>query len=891
MRTSSRFFLALMTCLSLVTPGLQATPASTTAQHEAVQQKLSGMQIPFIENKGQVDKSVAFYAPTFAGTVFVTKKGELVYALPANGAANESDTRSMQVLTERLIAGKAVPAPLTAATTKVSYFLGNDKSKWQRDVSTNSAVSLGEVWKGIDVELHAYGKNVEKFFTVRPGASVDTIQVQLDGAESLKISQDGALDVTTESGVVRFTPPVAWQEKDGQKLPVQVAYLVKDDTYSFKLGQHDAALPVVIDPLLQSTYLGGSSTDTIPAIAIHPVSGDVYVSGATLSINFPGVTGGVQTQIAGDINLANADFFIARLNSDLTVLIQATYLGGSGSDSATALAIHPLTGDVYVAGQVTSNDLPGVIGGAQTTRVGVNDAYIARLNSGLTSLIQATYLGGGALSTSALEINPTLRIHPLSGEIYVAGTTSATDFPGTAGGAQAVFGGSKPSSPYTLYIARLKSDLTTLYQSTYLGESIVVSIPSLAIHSTTGDVYVAGQTHSSAFPSTTGGAQEARANLLDCFIARINSDLTTLIQSTYLGGLSDEGRATLAIHPATGDVYLSGKTNSPNFPGTSGGAQALRIAGPEGFVSRLNSSLTTLIQSTFLGGNLLDAGGSIAIHPVSGDIFVAGETTSAFLGTTGGAQEAFGGGEYDAFIARLNSNLTTLVQSTYLGGNATEYEFLGGGLAIHPLSGQVYVAGYTDSNNFPGSAGGAQTVAGGASDIYIARLTPSLALNDYTLTATQVGAGTVSTSDGLINCGGDCSEIYGNNQVVTLSAIPNAGSTFTGWAGACSNTTGDCVVTMDADKTATANYTAPFSLTVSKVGGGAGAVTSSDGGINCGADCAENYASNTVVTLTATAETGSKFALWTGACSGSLKTCSVTMDAVKSVTAKFNRTR
>ena len=252
-RALATMALAALSCLALNTSAL-AAPA-TTEQQDAVKQKLSGMQIPFIENKGQMDKSVAFYAPTFAGTVFVTKKGELVYALPAK--QGDDDSHTTQVLTERLVAGKPVPAPLTAAATQVSYFLGNDRAKWQSGVATHSAVSLGEVWTGIDVELHAYGKNVEKFFTVRPGASVDTIRVQLDGADSLSLSKDGALDVETESGLVRFTPPIAWQEKDGKKLPVQVAYVIKDETYGFKLGQHDASLPVIIDPLLQSTYLGG----------------------------------------------------------------------------------------------------------------------------------------------------------------------------------------------------------------------------------------------------------------------------------------------------------------------------------------------------------------------------------------------------------------------------------------------------------------------------------------------------------------------------------------------------------------------------------------------------------------------------------------------------------
>ena len=236
--------------------------------------------------------------------------------------------------------------------------------------------------------------------------------------------------------------------------------------------------------------------------------------------------------------------------------------------------------------------------------------------------------------------------------------------------------------------------------------------------------------------------------------------------------------------------------------------------------------------------------------------------------------------------------MTSLIQATYLGGSARDAAFP---IAIHPVSGEVYTAGYTVSGNFPGTTGGAQPQSGSPNvyDAFVARMTPSLALNDYTLTATKsgLGSGTVSASDGLINCGSDCNEIYGNNRSITLSAIEDAGTTFTGWSGACSNAAGDCVVIMDANKTATASFSVPVSLTVSKTGGGLGSVTSTEGGVNCGVDCSENYLSGTLVTLTATADASSKFAYWSGACSVGRATCTVTMDAAKSVTAKFNLIR
>ena len=877
MRTGIRLIFGILAfLLGFFSLQAAASSAPSTAQQDAVKQKLSGMQIPFIENKGQMDKSVAFYAPTFAGTVFVTKKGELVYSLPANNTDEDGTSSSVQVLTERLVAGKPVPAPLTAAATQVSYFLGNDKTKWQRGVSTQSAISLGEVWKGIDVELHAHGKNVEKFFTVRPGASVNMIQVQLDGAKSLKISQDGALDVATESGTVRFTPPVAWQEKEGKKLPVQVAYLVKGDSYSFKIGQHDASLPVIIDPLLQSTYLGGGLYESIQSIAIHPVSGDVYVAGYTASLDFPGTAGGAQPVHNGSY----LDAFIARLNSSLTTLMQVSYLGGGGNDYNFGLSVHPISGDVYVAGLTGSSNFPGTAGGAQPSSHPTGDEnFVARLSSDLTNLIQATYLGG---SNSELG-NVRLSIHPVWGNVYVAGHTYSTDFPGTAGGAQPA---AAPGGSADTFIAHLNSGLTTLMQATYLGGNNAETNNSLSIHPVSGDVYVTGYTYSTDLPGTAGGAQPTFGGYQDAYIARLDSSLTTLMQATYLGGSNYDSGSSLSIHPISGDVYVAGVTYSTDLPGTAGGAQPAFGGDIDTYVARLNSGLTTLVQASFLGGIKTDSGYAMTVHPVSGDVYVAGLTYSSDLpGTAGGAQSP-SGGVTDAYVARLNSGLTTLVQASFLGGTVFDIALA---MTIHPVSGDVYVAGYTYSTDLPGTAGGAQPTFGGETDAFISRLTPSLARNDYTLTVAKAGTGGggVTSADGLINCGDDCNEVYGNFRAITLTALPNEGSLFTGWTGACTNVSGDCVVSMTGRKNVTAKFNATYTLTISKRGTGTGTVTSADGLINCGTDCSENYTANTVVTLTATPSAGSTFAGWSGSCTGTAS-CTVTLSAAKNARATFN---
>lgn len=686
------------------TPGVEETWAK---------EHLSGVRIPFIANSGQTDSAVAYYAPTFVGTVFVTRDGQIVYSLPGEKASATAGhfKDGGWCLTETVVVGRARPNGGHRSSTHVSYFLGNDRSRWKSEVATFDDVFLGEVWPGISLDLRAHGKNVEKLFTVEPGGDPSRIRMRIAGAGRLRVNETGALVVGTGLGEVTFTAPEAFQERQGVRYPVLVAYELHGREYGFRLGAHDPKLPVVIDPFLQVTYLGGTGIDEAYALAIHPTSGEVYVAGYTASTVFPGTSGGAQASIS-----TGNDAFVARLNSALTALDQATYLGGSADDRANALAIHPSTGDVYIAGQTTSTNFPGTAGGAQATNNGgvSTAAFVARLNSSLTTLTQSTYFGGGVTVAYALAI------HPTTGDVYLSGSTIFSVLPGTTGAAQANSGGGVDG-----FVAHLNSALTTLAQATYLGGGGGETAYALAIQPTSGDVYVAGETDSTNLPGTVGGAQATHGvdfGNSDAFVAHLNAALTTLAQSTYLGGNNQEVAQALAIHPTTGDVYVAGWTESTNFPGVAGGAQTTSSGSDHGFVAHVNSALTALAQSTYLGGGAADRVFALAIHPRTGDVYVAGYTAGNFPATSSGAQAMFGGIQ-DAFVAHVNSALTTIDQATYLGGSSVD---IAQALAINPTTGDVYVAGYTFSTNFPATAGGAQADNGGSYDAFVARLSASL---------------------------------------------------------------------------------------------------------------------------------------------------------------------
>lgn len=677
----------------------EATPGARD-----VKERLGGVRVPFVANAGQVDAQVAYFAPTFAGTLFVTTAGELVHSLPGPASPRGDGERGRRpgwTLTETFAGGSARPAGAQHAAAGVSVFRGADPAGWRSGAATYTEVGLGEVWPGVEVALAARGDGVEKLFTVAPGTGVEQIRMRVAGAHALAVDAGGALIAETGLGPVTFTAPVAYQPHGSTRRAVAVRYVQHGSEYGFAVGPYDRTRPLVVDPLVQATYLGGISFDTLAGLAIHPATGDVYVAGLTGSDNFPGVAGGAQST-----KLGNIDAFVARLNSGLTQLVQATFLGGSGADSATALAIHPATGDIYVGGPTDSGNFPGTAGGAEPTTPGVTASFVARLNSGLTQLLQATYLRGQPAG---------LAIHPTTGEVYVGGTTSFPDLPATAGGAQPSLAVAPDG-----FVARLNSGLTQFLQATYVGGSDGEFAGGLAIHPATGEIYVGGTTRSSDFPASAGGAQPAFAGASDAFVARLNSGLTQFLQSTYVGGSGGEFAGGPAIHPATGEIYVGGTTNSSDLPARAGGAQSALSGFSDAFVARLDSGLTQLVQTTYLGGSGGENAVALAIHPATGDVYVGGVTDSSDFPVTGG-----GGlrGLDDGFVSRLNNSLTELSGSTYLGGSTFDSV---SAVAVHSASGEVYAAGSTFSPDFPGTAGGAQPSSGFNSDAFVARFTPDI---------------------------------------------------------------------------------------------------------------------------------------------------------------------
>ena len=248
---------------------------------------------------------------------------------------------------------------------EVNYLRGADPSGWRVGVPTYGRVAIAGLYSGIDLAYYGSAQGLEYDYTVAPGADPGTILLQLQGAQGLRVTGDGSLAFDTVSGALTQPKPAAYQEIDGRRRAIDVGYaLTGAGDVSLSVGAYDRSRPLVVDPaLVYGTYLGGSGGDEAAGVAVDG-SGSAYVTGYTYSTNYPTTTGAYSTTLAGSLNT-----FITKLTPGGGAFAYSTYLGGSASDQANAVAVDPL-GTAYVAGYTYSTNFPATPGAFQTANRG-----------------------------------------------------------------------------------------------------------------------------------------------------------------------------------------------------------------------------------------------------------------------------------------------------------------------------------------------------------------------------------------------------------------------------------------------------------------------------------------------------------------------------------------
>ena len=389
------------------------------------------------------------------------------------------------------------------------------------------------------------------------------------------------------------------------------------------------------------------------------------------------------------------------------VLVYSTYLGGDGGGLFSSEGGNTITldqnGNVYLTGSTPSGNFP-TRNPYQANSGGGLDCFITKLNQNGTDLIFSTYLGG-----SDTDICLGLAVDG-AGNIYVAGQTLSTNFP-VANPFQNTNGGVTDG-----FLTKLNPTGNSLIFSTYLGGSGGEVVFDVRVD-TSGNIYTGGTTGSGNFP-TLNAIQPNTAGGSDCFFTKFNPAGNSLAYSTYFGGeLTDSGQGFTA--DAQGNAYMTGVTNSRNYPVTANVFQRVKSGSDDAFVTKLNPA-GSLVYSTYFGGNAIDNAGDIAVDSQA-NVIITGFTRSLNLPRRNAVQTQLFGG-VDSFVSKLSADGRNLIFSTLLGGNILESGF---GVAVDNND-NIYATGRTNSGDFPLKK--PLQDFGGLDDIYVTKFTPEGAL-------------------------------------------------------------------------------------------------------------------------------------------------------------------
>ena len=665
-----------------VTVGVSPDPASGSRLVAAY----GKLPLSFEANQGQTDAEVKFLSRGPGYTLFLTGN-EAVLAL--NKAEVRGETRKLKFETRRsplvtrhsasvlrmsLIGSRAAArvTGLEELPGKSNYFIGNDRKKWRTDVANYAKVRYQNIYPGVDLVYYGDQGQLEYDFVVAPGAN--PAQIKLDVVANLgvrpssaaggrnraqigtplRIAANGDLLVSLNGDEVRFHKPVVYQDVEaGLSRQQQDGGLNLPSQRRYSEGRY------VLEAANQVTFQVGTYDRTKPLV-IDPV------------------------------------------------LTYSSYLGGSSNDEGHAIAIDA-SGNAYVTGLTYSLDFPRVnqASGACEGSCGqgpYTDVFVTKINASGTALVYSSYLGG-----SGGDIGYAIAVDG-SSEVYVTGRAGSIDFPRV----NQIPGGCKGDCGngfnYDTFVTKINAAGDAVVYSSLLGGSGDDSGGGVAVDGA-GNAYLTGVTISADFPrmnQISGACQGScgSGSDYDAYVIKIDAAGGSFVYASLLGGSGqDYGGQNVAVD-ASGNAYLTGLTDSTDFPQVnqiSGACQGSCGSGSaeDAFVTKINAAGSALVYSSLLGGSGQDDGSDIAVDG-SGNAYLTGRASSADFPRVnqipGACQGSCGSGSsFDVFVSKINAAGSALIYSSLLGGSSDDE---GTGIAVDG-SGNAYVIGGTNSADFP----------------------------------------------------------------------------------------------------------------------------------------------------------------------------------------------
>jgi hypothetical protein len=803
-------------------------PEVARAQQAAV--RYGQLPLTFEANQGQTAGQVKFLSRGKGYTAFLTGNGMILSLRPSQGSArqpnaNNPATAAAQaptVLQFTLVGAAANPTVVgeDLQPGKVNYFIGNDPTKWQTNIATYGKIRYHNVYPGIDMVYYGNHRQLEYDFAVAPGADPNQIQFAIAGANSISLDSSGNLVLDTGNGDLHFERPMIYQESNGVRVPVPGAYVMKDATHiGFSVSAIDPTKPTVIDPVLvYASYLGGAGDDVATGVAVDS-TGSVYLAGYTDSTDFPIAT-------LGSLPPGNTHVFVSKFDPSGSNLVYSDYLGGNNYEYGFALTINSAD-EVYVTGSTASSNFP-VVNAYDSTYPGSFNIFLTEISADGSTLLYSTYFGGNGSDL------PSSIVLDSSSDVLIAGNTTSTNFPVSNAYQSTVSANQGGVFGNYGFLSKFTPDGSALVYSTYFAGNTNVSyncggtpcwsspysgINGLAVDAG-GNAYVGGTTNTYNFPTTSNTYQTSNSapeNGTVAFVSKFSSS-GTLTYSTYFYESSGAMTAVNGIAvDSSGSAYVTGTAFSDGtFPLTTTAICDPSVYGENcefSFVTKFNSTASSLLYSTFLGPYNLSTPVAIALD-ANDDAYILGSTNSTTFQLVNGI-EGFStegtqyvvGSDYDILLVEIDPAAASQLFATYLGGSGNNTA----GAMVLDASANIYVTGSTDSIDFPVSQGSFQEIIGGNTDAFIAKVSPAVApavsLMPLTLEyASQTIGTSVSQTVLLRNMG---------STTLTISSI----TTSTGFT-----QTNDCGSSVPAAGTCTLSVT----FSPSAVGSDAGTVSIAD---------------------------------------------------------------
>ncbi|MHA1187003.1 MAG: SBBP repeat-containing protein [Candidatus Heimdallarchaeota archaeon] len=568
------------------------------------------------------------------------------------------------------------------------------------NVKSYSTIIFNNLWEGIDLYYKITFEGLKYEFHVAPEANVEDICINFNNSEQLVIEEDC---VTIIKGSSNFYDKGLKVLQEGRE--IKAIFISRGvNAFGFKIFEYDSNKPLIIDPLVYSTFIGGDSNDVALSTVIDE-QGSIYLTGYTSSLNFPLTQDAFNSTHSG-----SSDCFVLKLSPDGSNILYSTFIGGYSMDHAVSIVVDE-DGCVYVTGFTLSSDFPTTENAFNRTHCWDDgyfpqkfDCFVFKLSADGSELLYSTFVGGTDSNLGgSIAVND-------EGNAFVTGVTSSSDFPSTTNAFDDSFNGE-----IDCFVFKLSVDGSALIYSTFIGGNFSDRSMEIIIDQN-NNAFVIGFTESNDFPVTDGVFSTSHNGESDGFLCKLSADGSLMHFSTLIGGKDSDICGSIVLDKR-GNIYMTGYTKSDDFPTTSNALNSTFIGDTDIFVTKFSEEGTNLLYSTLIGGKEGDIGLSIALD-IKNNLYVVGKTESADFPVTDDAYNKTHSGDDDLVIFKISMNDYALEFSTFIGGSEEDISYAN---AIDN-QGNLIVIGATKSSNFPTTENAYNRIFGGLRDCFILKL-------------------------------------------------------------------------------------------------------------------------------------------------------------------------